>query len=239
MSPPPAPAGRQSRLPHQPAAEPASRTIRPPCLFELLGAVHMAGKTELAREIERQGREGGPEEGWPEMEGTGDGQRSHLRRRRVVSASPPLFYSRAVQNSRRADFHTIRRCQARKLERGRAALPNSAWNLGRFPNKNSVAIQTGELNLTDFQFGIPCLNLDIQTEPKNAIYFTKAQQNLLTDLCSWQWQQIIKKRWQRNNFYVFDFDRVHMFQFPREVITLAAPTPLLWDICVENDRILF
>jgi hypothetical protein len=30
----------------------------------------MAGKTELAREIKRQGREGGPEEGWTEMEGT-------------------------------------------------------------------------------------------------------------------------------------------------------------------------
>jgi hypothetical protein len=72
-----------------------------------------------------------------------------------------------VQNSGRGDFHTIRRCQARKLERGCAALPKSVWNLGRFPNENSVTIQTGELNLIDFQFRIPCPNLDIQTEPRN------------------------------------------------------------------------
>jgi hypothetical protein len=93
-------------------------------------------------------------------------QRTHLRRHREVYVPPPLLFSRPMQNARRADFHMIRRCRARKLERSRAALPKSTWNFSRFPNANFVAIQIGELDLKDSQFQIPCSNYDIQTEPK-------------------------------------------------------------------------
>jgi hypothetical protein len=62
-------------------------------------------------------------------------------------------------------FQVIQRSTTQKLERGGAALQKSTGNLGRFPDMNSVTIQTGELDLTNFQFRIPCSNFDIQTEP--------------------------------------------------------------------------
>jgi hypothetical protein len=56
-------------------------------------------KIELVGEIERKGREGGPEEGWPEIEGTG------------MRMARGLTYAGAMKFMRRLPFFTCVRCK--------------------------------------------------------------------------------------------------------------------------------